>query len=151
MVKPHNYNGFVFVDTLQWYPMHAHAQFQAWIWSISELTKTKTKLYPTLARPALHCDGRLKYTDLTLAYIFDHAVCCVSASSSGRSLHLIINQLKNEVLFVELSEPRVKNCWWGWQNRTDPGKCTHQCDETQGNNSTQALLTTTKNSSGVRR
>ena len=25
--------------------------------------------------------------------------------------------------------------------RTDVEKCTHQCDETQGNNSTQALLT----------
>ena len=29
------------------------------------------------------------------------------------------------------------------QNRTDLGKCTHQCDEKQGNNSTQALSTTT--------
>ena len=35
----------------------------------------------------------------------------------------------------------VNNCWWGWQNRTDLGICTHQCDGTQGNNSTQALLT----------
>ena len=37
----------------------------------------------------------------------------------------------------------VKNCWWGWQNETDLGKCTHQCNETQGNNSTQALSTHT--------
>ena len=39
----------------------------------------------------------LKYTDLTdltLAYIFDHAVCCASAASSGRSLHLITSQLR---------------------------------------------------------
>ena len=26
----------------------------------------------------------------------------------------------------------VNNCWWGWQNRTDLGKCTHLYDETQG-------------------
>ena len=38
-------------------------------------------------------------------------------------------------------EEWVNNCWWGWQNRTDLGKCTRQCDETQGNNSAQALLT----------
>ena len=25
----------------------------------------------------------------------------------------------------------VNNCWWGWQNRTDLGKCTHLYDETQ--------------------
>ena len=35
----------------------------------------------------------------------------------------------------------VNNCWWGWQNRRDLGKCTHQCDETQGNNSVQAIST----------
>ena len=35
----------------------------------------------------------------------------------------------------------VNNCWWGWQNRTDLGKCTHHCDKTQGNNSTRALST----------
>ena len=28
-----------------------------------------------------------------------------------------------------------------WQNRTHLGKCTHQYDEKQGNNNTQALLT----------
>ena len=28
-------------------------------------------------------------------------------------------------------------------DRTDPGKCTHQCDETRGNNSTWALLINT--------
>ena len=32
----------------------------------------------------------LKYIDLSLAYILDHAVCCASAASSGRSLHLLI-------------------------------------------------------------
>ena len=31
---------------------------------------------------------------MTLAYIFDHAVCCASAASSGRSLHLITSQLR---------------------------------------------------------
>ena len=36
------------------------------------------------------------YTDLTLAYIFDHAVCCASAASSGRSLHLITSQLRTK-------------------------------------------------------
>ena len=30
-----------------------------------------------------------------------------------------------------------------WQNRTDLGKCTHQYDETQGNNDTWALSTKT--------
>ena len=29
----------------------------------------------------------------------------------------------------------------GWQNRRDLWKCTHQCDETQGNNSAQAIST----------
>ena len=33
---------------------------------------------------------------LTLAYIFDHAVCCASAASSGRSLHLITSQLRTK-------------------------------------------------------
>ena len=31
---------------------------------------------------------------LSLAYIFDHAVCCASATSSGWSLHLITSQLR---------------------------------------------------------
>ena len=31
---------------------------------------------------------------MTLAYILDHAVCCASAASSGRSLHRIISQLR---------------------------------------------------------
>ena len=34
--------------------------------------------------------------DLTLAYILDHAFCCTSAASSGRSLHLIISQLRKK-------------------------------------------------------
>ena len=34
---------------------------------------------------------------------------------------------------------RVNNCWRSRQNRTDLGKRTHQCDEMQGNNSTQVL------------
>ena len=33
---------------------------------------------------------------LTLAYIFDHAACCVSAESSGQSLHLIASQLRTK-------------------------------------------------------
>ena len=33
---------------------------------------------------------------MTLAYILYHAVCCASAASSGRSLHLIISQLKTK-------------------------------------------------------
>ena len=33
---------------------------------------------------------------MTLAYILDHAVCCASAASSGRSLHLIISQLRTK-------------------------------------------------------
>ena len=36
------------------------------------------------------------WLDLTLAYILDHAVCCASAASSCRSLHLIISQLKTK-------------------------------------------------------
>ena len=34
-----------------------------------------------------------------------------------------------------------EDSYWLWQVRTDLGKCTHQWDETQENNSTQALLT----------
>ena len=34
------------------------------------------------------------WVDLTLAFIFDHAVCSASAASSGRSLHLITSQLR---------------------------------------------------------
>ena len=36
----------------------------------------------------------LTWLDLTLAYILYHAVCCASAASSGRSLHLITSQLR---------------------------------------------------------
>ena len=39
-----------------------------------------------------------------------------------------------------VSEEWVNNWWWGWWNRTDLGKGTHQCNETQENNSTHALL-----------
>ena len=64
--------------------------------------------------------GWLKYTDLTLAYILDHAICCASVASLG--LHLIKSQLRtkysslncpnclnhaqlgNALQFVELSE-----------------------------------------------
>ena len=35
---------------------------------------------------------KVYWFDLTLAYIFDHAVCCASAASSGRSLHLRTKQ-----------------------------------------------------------
>ena len=34
--------------------------------------------------------------DLTLAYIFDHAVLCASAASWGRGLHLIISQFRTK-------------------------------------------------------
>ena len=34
--------------------------------------------------------------DLTLAYIWDHAVCSASAASSGRSLHPIISHLRTK-------------------------------------------------------
>ena len=37
---------------------------------------------------------KVYWLDLTLAYIFDHAVCCTSAASWGQSLHLIISQLR---------------------------------------------------------
>ena len=40
---------------------------------------------------------KVYWLDLTWAYILDHAVCCVSATSSGQSLHLIISQLRNKV------------------------------------------------------
>ena len=33
---------------------------------------------------------------MTLAYIFDHAVCCASAASSGGSLHLTTSQLRTK-------------------------------------------------------
>ena len=48
---------------------------------------------------------------------------------------------KTEIGLHTLSEEWINNCWWSWQNRTGLGKCTHQCDETQGSNSTQALST----------
>ena len=34
---------------------------------------------------------------------------------------------------------RVNNCWRSRQNGTNLGKCTHQCDEMQRNNSAQVL------------
>ena len=39
---------------------------------------------------------KVYWLDLTLVYILDHAVCCDSAASSGRSLHLIISQLRTK-------------------------------------------------------
>ena len=39
------------------------------------------------------------------------------------------------------TEEWANNCWWGWQSRTHLGQGTHQCDETQRNNNTQALST----------
>ena len=44
----------------------------------------------------LSCEEWLKYTDLTLAYILDHAGCCASPASLGWSLHLIISQLRTK-------------------------------------------------------
>ena len=37
---------------------------------------------------------KVYWLDLSLAYIFHHAVCCASAASPGRSLHLITSQLR---------------------------------------------------------
>ena len=37
---------------------------------------------------------KVYWLDLNLAYILDHAVCCASGTSLGRSLHLIISQLR---------------------------------------------------------
>ena len=47
-------------------------------------------------------------------------VCLLETRGGSRSKHL------------KGSEVWVNNCWWGWQNRTDPRKCTHLYDETQG-------------------
>ena len=71
----------------------------------------------------LPCEGWLKYTDLTLACIFDHAVCCASAVRAEACISLQASwergkvrrtvrtmfcelkvQLRNESQFVELSE-----------------------------------------------
>ena len=43
-------------------------------------------------------------------------------------------------LYVLNSWDGSNNCWWGWQNKTDRVKCTHQYDEKQGNNKAQVLL-----------
>ena len=43
-----------------------------------------------------------------------------------------------------MQEEWVNKCWWGLQNRTDLWKCANQCEETQGNNSTQLLKFTMK-------
>ena len=40
---------------------------------------------------------KVYWLDLILACIFDHAVCCASAASSGRSLHLITSQLRTKL------------------------------------------------------
>ena len=48
----------------------------------------------------------------------------------------IITHLNNELHFLV--------CFWFvclFEIRTDLGKCTHQCNEAQGNNSTQTLST----------
>ena len=47
----------------------------------------------------------IKYIDLSLAYIFDHAVCCVSAAKFGPKLASHYKPVENEVKFVELYEP----------------------------------------------
>ena len=39
---------------------------------------------------------KIKMDDGVAGYIFDHAVCCASAASSGRSLHLITSQLRTK-------------------------------------------------------
>ena len=48
---------------------------------------------------------KIYWLDLTLAYIFDHAVCCASASKFRPKLASHSKPVKNEVKFVELSEP----------------------------------------------
>ena len=72
----------------------------------------------------LHCEGWLKYTDLTLAYIFNHAVCCTSVTSLCWSLHLILSQLRtkhsssNCLNYVRWSKSSIKKriivCWTDW-------------------------------------
>ena len=67
---------------------------------------------------------KVYWLDLTLIYILDHAVCCDSAASSGRSLHLIISQLrmKHSLLncpnHVQWSKSSIKKqiivCWTVW-------------------------------------
>ena len=46
--------------------------------------------------------------DLTLAYIFDHAVCCASAGKFGLKLASHYKQVENKVKFG-LSEPYLAN------------------------------------------
>ena len=50
---------------------------------------------------------KVYWLDLTLAFIFDHAVCCASAASSGRSLHLITSCLRTK---KSLDCPN--HVWW---------------------------------------
>ena len=47
-------------------------------------------------------------TILTLAYISDHTLCCGSAASPGRSLHLIISQLRTKYTLSN-----CPNHFWG--------------------------------------
>ena len=52
-----------------------------------------SEAHPCLWDPESH--SYLNYpvkNDLTLAYILDHAVCCASAASLGRSLHKPVNE-----------------------------------------------------------
>ena len=55
----------------------------------------------------LPCEGWWKYIDLTLAYILDHAVCCV-CQKFGPKLSSHYKPVKNEIKFG-LSEPHLEN------------------------------------------
>ena len=46
---------------------------------------------------------------MTLAYIFDHAVCCASAANAGRNLHLIISQLRTKYSSSNCPNPVQQN------------------------------------------
>ena len=47
--------------------------------------------------------------------------------------------LANKYPFNLVCGEWVNICCWGWQNGTDLGKCTHQCEGTQGNRFRQKL------------
>ena len=49
---------------------------------------------------------------MTLAYIFDHAVCCASAAKFGPNLASHYKPVKNEIKFVELSVVQLRNESW---------------------------------------
>ena len=62
----------------------------------------------------------------------------------GRWAKTVVDFKAQPTVNIFLEVKWVNNRWWRWQNRTDLGNCTHQCDETQGNNSSGARRQTTK-------